>query len=56
VQSRWQQFARAGVPGADWPAYTVDDRPVLVFDRRSRVEFDPHPHRRSAWDGFTLTH
>ena len=31
------------------------DRAVMVFDRRSRIEFDPHAHRRSAWDGFTLT-
>jgi len=27
---------------------------VMVFDRKSRIEFDPHPHRRMAWDGFSL--
>lgn len=43
-----------GVPGDDWPAYTVEDRAVMVFDRKCRVEFDPHPHRRIAWDGFSL--
>jgi len=26
----------------------------MVFDRKSRIEFDPHQHRRLAWDGFTL--
>jgi para-nitrobenzyl esterase len=25
-----------------------------VFDRKSRLEFDPYPERRMAWEGFTL--
>ncbi len=54
VQRRWRSFSHTGVPGDDWPAYTVDDRAVMVFDRKSRIEFDPHPHRRMAWDGFSL--
>ncbi len=55
VQRRWRSFSHSGVPGEDWPAYTADDRAVMVFDRKSRIEFDPHPHRRIAWDGFSLT-
>ncbi|MGH3970504.1 MAG: carboxylesterase family protein, partial [Mycobacterium sp.] len=54
IQRRWRSFSRSGVPGADWPAYSGTDRAVMVFDRRSRVEFDPHPARRMAWQGFTL--
>ncbi len=54
LQSRWRAFARTGVPGDGWPAHTLERRAVMVFDRRSRVEFDPHPERRSAWSGFTL--
>jgi para-nitrobenzyl esterase len=27
---------------------------VMVFDTKSHVEFDPHPQRRMAWDGFSL--
>jgi para-nitrobenzyl esterase len=54
LQSRWDQFSRTGVPGADWPLYTRPERPVLVFDRRVRVEFDPHASRRKAWAGFTM--
>lgn len=54
VQRRWRSFSRSGVPGDDWPVYTHDDRAVMVFDRKSRIEFDPHQHRRLAWDGFTL--
>lgn len=54
VQRRWRSFSKAGVPGDGWPAYTQADRAVLVIDRQCRVEFDPHQHRRMAWDGFTL--
>ncbi|QUR67885.1 carboxylesterase/lipase family protein [Mycobacterium spongiae] len=54
VQRRWQSFSHSGIPGGDWPAYTLADRAVMVFDRKSRIEFDPHPHRRMAWDGFSL--
>jgi para-nitrobenzyl esterase len=54
VQRRWRAFSRSGVPGDDWPAYTADDRAVMVFDKKWRIEFDPHPHRRTAWAGFSL--
>ncbi|OBI85497.1 carboxylesterase/lipase family protein [Mycobacterium sp. 1245805.9] len=54
VQRRWRSFSRTGSPGDDWPPYTRADRAVMVFDRKSRIEFDPHPHRRIAWDGFSL--
>ncbi|WP_407687733.1 carboxylesterase/lipase family protein [Mycobacterium sp. HUMS_1102779] len=54
VQRRWRSFSHTGVPGEDWPAYTAEDRAVMVFDHKSRVEFDPHPHRRMAWEGFSL--
>lgn len=54
VQRRWRWFGRTGVPGDDWPAYTPQGRAVMVFDRKTRVEFDPHPERRMAWEGFSL--
>lgn len=53
VQTRWHEFSRTGVPG-DWPAYDREERPVLVFDRHTHVEYDPHQHRRQAWAGFSL--
>ena len=49
VQRRWRNFSRTGVPGDDWPTYTATDRATMVFDRRSRVEFDPAAARREAW-------
>ncbi|MGV0837903.1 carboxylesterase/lipase family protein [Mycolicibacterium thermoresistibile] len=54
VQRRWLAFGRTGVPGDGWPVYTADDRAVRVFDRNPRVEYDPHAHRRLAWQGFSL--
>jgi para-nitrobenzyl esterase len=54
VQRRWRAFSRTGVPGDDWPLYTPADRAVMVFDAKSRIEYDPHSHRRMAWDGFSL--
>ncbi|MGO9511269.1 MAG: carboxylesterase/lipase family protein [Mycobacterium sp.] len=55
VQSRWLAFGRTGVPGDDWPTYSTTDRAVMVFDRESRVEYDPHAIRRQAWEGFSPT-
>lgn len=54
VQRRWRAFSHVGVPGDDWPAYRHDDRPVMVFDSKPRVEFDPHSARRQAWQSFSL--
>jgi para-nitrobenzyl esterase len=54
VQRRWRSFSRTGVPGDGWPTYTDLDRAVMVFDRRSHLEFDPDPERRKAWAGFSL--
>ncbi|KZS62709.1 carboxylesterase [Mycobacterium kansasii] len=54
VIRRWRSFSQTGVPGDDWPAYTHTERAVLVIDRKCRVEFDPHQHRRVVWDGFSL--
>jgi len=27
-----------------------------VFDRKTRVEFDPRAEQRQAWEGFSLVH
>jgi para-nitrobenzyl esterase len=54
VQRRWRSFSRTGNPGDDWPAYADSDRAVMVFDSKSHLEFDPHPERRLAWEGFSL--
>lgn len=54
VQGRWRAFSHTGAPGEGWPQYTAQERAVMVFDRRSRLEYDPSADRRQAWEGFTL--
>jgi para-nitrobenzyl esterase len=54
VQRRWRAFSRTGAPGEGWPAYTAEERGVMVFDRRSHLEYDPNAERRQAWEGFSL--
>lgn len=54
VQARWRSFSATGTPGDGWPTYTSADRAVMVFDRRPRIEYDPHADRRQAWEGFSL--
>jgi para-nitrobenzyl esterase len=49
VQGRWAGFARHRNPGTDWPAYTTDDRQVLIIDDPSRVDTDPDAGRREVW-------
>lgn len=50
MQCRWGDFARGGLPGADWRPYDGEHRPVLILDRETRVESDPDASRRQAWD------
>ena len=54
IQARWREFSRTGNPGETWPRYDESMRAVLVFDRRTRLEYDPNADRRRAWEGFTL--
>ncbi|WP_116377613.1 carboxylesterase/lipase family protein [Mycobacterium sp. MFM001] len=55
VQARWCAFARTGAPGAGWPNYTSADRAVMIFDRTSRVEYDPLAVRRQVWQHFEVS-
>ncbi len=48
MSAAWVAFARTGRPGAGWPAYTLEDRQVMVFDDASRVERDPGARQRAA--------
>ena len=54
IQTRWGEFSRTGGPGEGWPRYEESMRAVMVFDRRTRLEYDPNADRRRAWEGFTL--
>lgn len=50
MQSRWTWFARTGKPAPDWPAYSREQRNVMVLDDPPHLEVDPHGPRREAWE------
>ena len=45
-------LARHSHPGSHWPGYEAEHRRTMVFDRVDRIETDPFPERRQAWEGY----
>lgn len=54
MSAYWAGFARDGRPSADglpeWPAYSLEKRPVMVLDAHCSVSFDPRPATRKWWE------
>ncbi|MBX5462097.1 MAG: carboxylesterase/lipase family protein [Steroidobacteraceae bacterium] len=48
----WTTFARTGTPNdeglAHWPAYTAEQRNVMIFDTTTRLAIDPYREERLA--------
>jgi para-nitrobenzyl esterase len=55
MQGAWLAFARGGDPNhaglPDWPSYDLKHRATMHFGTTNRVEHDPGPEERAAWDG-----
>lgn len=55
MHGAWVRFATTGDPGGgdlpDWPAYELEDRPVMEFGVRRRVAKDPRRSERLLWEG-----
>jgi para-nitrobenzyl esterase len=47
VMGAFVRFARTGNPG--WPAYDLQTRKTMIFDRESRVENDPRKWERELF-------
>jgi para-nitrobenzyl esterase len=47
MHGAWISFIKTGDPG--WPAYSVSDRRVMIFDAQSRVEADAMRLEREVW-------
>jgi para-nitrobenzyl esterase len=49
----WLAFARTGNPNnpaiPEWPGYTIENRPTMIFDNTCRVENDPFRAERLSW-------
>jgi para-nitrobenzyl esterase len=54
VSEAWVRFAHDGDPNHPglprWPSYSTDDRPTMIFDDPCRLENDPEPEIRAAYD------
>lgn len=50
----WLAFARTGEPNnqaiPEWPSYSSNERPTMIFDDECRVVNDPYRHERLAWE------
>ena len=52
LSETWIAFAATGNPNTDksglpkWDPYDAEKRPVMIFDKESRVQFDPLPEQR----------
>jgi para-nitrobenzyl esterase len=53
MMSTWLAFAKSGDPNnaaiPEWPRYSTDRRPTMIFDDACRVEDDPFRAERLAW-------
>ncbi|WP_257450104.1 carboxylesterase/lipase family protein [Archangium lipolyticum] len=55
MSTTWVTFARTGNPNnpglPEWPAYTTEQRPTLLFNLPSTLENDPRGEERQLWQG-----
>ena len=49
--AHYAHFVRHLTPGPGWPAYTLMDRSVMVFNYEDRIEANPDAARLAAWAG-----
>lgn len=58
IQEAWINFAKTGNPNAigseKWKPYNSRERATMIFDRKSKLKFDPDRKHRLAWKGLEL--
>jgi para-nitrobenzyl esterase len=54
ISEAWVRFAHDGDPNHSglpkWPSYSTDDRPTMIFEESCRLELDPEPEIRAAYE------
>lgn len=59
MSETWIAFARTGNPNhahlPHWPAFTLEERETMIFDRKSHVEKDPRGEERRLANRVTYT-
>ena len=54
MSQTWLAFARTGNPNNEripnWPPYSADQRPTMMFDNQCMAENDPYRAERLAWE------
>ncbi|MBB5686694.1 carboxylesterase/lipase family protein [Sphingobium boeckii] len=51
MTGHYAHFVRHGTPGAGWPSYAQDGKPVMIFNLEDRLEANPDAARFAAWAG-----
>jgi para-nitrobenzyl esterase len=58
MSGSWVSFARTGDPShpliGEWPAYSIEQRPTMVFGDTCHIEHDPLGAERELWHGVPL--
>ena len=59
IAKRYAAFMRTGspsLPDSDWPAFNLEDRPTMVYDRIFEVKADPVRRERELLDSVAGIH
>lgn len=58
MQQAWINFARTGNPNGfgyeTWKPYDSEERATMIFDRKTKLRFDPNYKQRLAWQGIEM--
>ncbi len=58
IQTAWINFAKTGNPNTanseTWKPYSPIDRPTMIFDKKTKLDYDPNAKQRVSWGDIKL--